>query len=781
MVDPDAAAVVFDGTTLFYRELDTRSDRLARLLIRRGVGPESVVALAVARSLESVTATWAVAKTGAAFVPVDPNYPADRIEHMLTDSGAVVGITTTAHRDTLSASTEWVVLDTDDTRARLRNEPAGSVTDTERLRPLRLEDPAYLIYTSGSTGTPKGVVVSHRGLANFAAEQRTRFGVTPHSRTLHFSSPSFDASILELLLAIGAGATMVVAPSSVLGGDELRELLRVHDVTHAFVTPAALASVDPSGLHRLECVVTGGEACPPELVAQWAPGRRMFNAYGPTESTVVASVSEPLAVGVPVTIGRPPMGTSVVVLDSRLQPVPVGVPGELYILGTGLARGYHDRPGVTGERFVANPFGPPASRMYRTGDLVRWNGSGQLEYLGRTDFQVKIRGFRIELGEIESALRRYPGVARAVVAVDGSGPASRLAGYVVPEDGAELDPAAVTAFVGTFLASYMVPSAVMVLDALPLGPAGKIDRKALPAPDFGALVSAGRAPQTERERLLANLFAEVLGLDSVGVDDSFFALGGDSIMSIQLVSRAKTAGLHFSPRDVFDHKTVAALATVAQAGAEAAVLAELDGGGIGDVPLLPVARWLQRRGGHHDRFSQAALLTAPAGLDEATLAGALQAVIDRHDMLRARIRPGEHRMTVPAPGSVYAEWLVRRVQVDAPPGTDAFADVVRAELDAAEDRLDPAAGEMVQVVWLDSRGDGGRLLIVVHHLVVDGVSWRILVPDLATAWAQLTAGTTRTWRRSARRCVGGRTGSWTPPRSAGTNSTAGGRCSRATT
>ncbi|MCL2535787.1 MAG: condensation domain-containing protein, partial [Nocardiaceae bacterium] len=269
---------------------------------------------------------------------------------------------------------------------------------------------------------------------------------------------------------------------------------------------------------------------------------------------------------------------------------------------------------------------------------------------------------------------------------------------------------------------------------------GKIDRKALPTPDFGARVSTGRAPRTEREQVLADLFAEVLGLDSVGVDDSFFALGGDSIMSIQLVSRAKASGLHFSPRDVFDHKTVQALASVAQAGAEATVLAELDGGGVGDVPLLPVARWLLGRGGHHDRFSQAALLTAPAGLDEATLVGALQAVLDRHDMLRARIRPGEHRMTAPAPGSVYAEWLIRRVEVDPVPGTDAFADVVRAELDAAEDRLDPAAGEMVQLVWLDSRTAGGRLLIVVHHLVVDGVSWRILVPDLATAWAQITAG-----------------------------------------
>ncbi|MCL2535795.1 MAG: amino acid adenylation domain-containing protein, partial [Nocardiaceae bacterium] len=572
VVDPDAAAVVFDGTTVSYRDLDTRSDRLARMLIGRGVGPESVVALALARSIESVTATWAVAKTGAAFVPVDPNYPADRIEHMLTDSGAVVGITTTAHRDMLPESAPWVVLDDEETRGRIRQEAAGAVTDTDRVRPLFLDDPAYLIYTSGSTGTPKGVTVTHRGLANFAAEERTRFGVTPRSRTLHFSSPSFDASILELLLAIGAGATMVVAPSGILGGDELRDLLREHRVTHAFVTPAALASVDPSALPDVECVVTGGEACPPELVAQWAPGRRMFNAYGPTESTVVASVSEPLAVGVPVTIGRPPMGTSVVVLDARLHPVPVGVPGELYILGTALARGYHDRPGTTGERFVANPFGAPGTRMYRTGDLVRWNGSGQLEYLGRTDFQVKIRGFRIELGEIESALRRHPGVARAVVAVDGSGPASRLVGYVVPDDdtdAAELDPAEITAFVGTFLASYMVPAAVMVLDALPIGPAGKIDRKALPTPDFGARVSTGRAPRTERERVLADLFAEVLGLDSVGVDDSFFALGGDSIMSIQLVSRAKASGLHFSPRDVFDHKTVQALASVAQAGAEA--------------------------------------------------------------------------------------------------------------------------------------------------------------------------------------------------------------------
>ncbi|WP_124396555.1 non-ribosomal peptide synthetase, partial [Rhodococcus wratislaviensis] len=735
--DPEATALVFAGSAVRYADLDRRSNRLARMLIERGVGPESVVALCVPRSVESIVAVWAIAKSGAAFLPVDPNHPPARIEYMLTDSGAVYGLTGSAQRGALPDVVPWLVLDAPGIEDDLSHFPASAITDDERLSPIRADNPAYLIYTSGSTGTPKGVITTHRGLAAFAAQERETFGTTPESRTLHFASPSFDASVLELLLAIGAAATMVIAPPSVYGGAELAQLLETERVTHCFVTPAALASVDPAGLTALECVVTGGEACPPELVARWAPGRRMFNAYGPTEATVVSSISDQLVPGDPVTIGTPTLGFAETVLDSRLHPVPAGVAGELYLAGPALARGYRRRYPLTAERFVADPFGPPGSRIYRTGDRARWLADGQLEYLGRTDSQVKIRGFRIELGEVESALLTHDSVAHAAASVwnaDGGG--DRLIGYVVPELGAAIDSRAVLDFVGGRLASYMVPAALMVLDSLPLTVHGKIDRTALPAPDFTG--SGSRPPQTETEELLAGLFEDVLGLDSVGADDSFFSLGGDSILSIQLVARARAAGVILSPRDVFDHRTVAGLAAAARFDHDGTALGELPGAGVGPLPLTPVARWMfERSGGRLDRFSQALLLATPAGLTHEVLVGAVEAVLDRHDMLRARV--SADGMDVLPAGSAPAD--IRRVPVDAVQGED-FTALAGAELEAAADHLDPAAARMVRVVWFDVPDDVGRLLVVVHHLVVDGVSWRILVADLVSAAGRLQAGLT---------------------------------------
>ncbi|MEN0135573.1 MAG: condensation domain-containing protein, partial [Rhodococcus sp. (in: high G+C Gram-positive bacteria)] len=495
----------------------------------------------------------------------------------------------------------------------------------------------------------------------------------------------------------------------------------------------------------VHCVVTGGEACPPDLVDRWAPGRTMFDANGPTESTVVSSISSPLAPGGPVTIGAPALGFAEAVLDARLHPVPAGVAGELYLAGPALARGYSGRHALTAERFVANPFGPPGSRMYRTGDLVRWTADGQLDYLGRTDFQVKIRGFRIELGEVESALLAHENVAAAVADVrrDGhSGP--RLIGYVVPEPGAPVDPGEVLQFAGTRLASYMVPAAVLVIAALPVTVHGKIDRKALPEPDFGVGVTDSRPPRTETEALLAGLFRDVLGLASVGVDDSFFALGGDSIMSIQLVARAKAAGLILSPRDVFERRTVAGLAEVAHhERADAVVLEELPGGGVGPVPLTPVVAWmLERSGGRLERFSQSVPVTAPRGLTREDLAAAVDAVLDRHDMLRARLaadEEGRWAMTVLPTGSVPADALIHRVPVTSFDDRD-FAAVARAELNAAADRLDPASASMLQVLWFDGPDGQGRLLPVAHHLVIDGVSWRILIADLAAAHARVAEG-----------------------------------------
>ncbi|TQC38943.1 amino acid adenylation domain-containing protein, partial [Rhodococcus sp. WS4] len=577
-VDPDATAVRFDGRSISYRELDEQSSRLARLLIERGIGPEDVVAVAVPRSVESVVAVWAVAKAGAAFMPVDPRYPVDRVLHMVTDSTAVVGITTTTERGDLPDAVFWIAIDD---LPLVEGVSGDTVADSDRVRGLLPQHPAYVIYTSGSTGRPKGVVVTHSGLANFAAEQVQRFGLSPSSRTLHFASPSFDASVLEFMLAFAAGSTMVIAPPLVFGGAELSELLAGELVSHAFVTPAALASVDPAGLDELEVVVVGGEACSSELVSRWAPGRRLFNAYGPTEATVASNISDALIPALPVTIGRPIRGVSAFVLDSRLNPVPKGVAGELYLAGDALARGYRGRPELTAERFVANPLGEAGSRLYRTGDVVRWTSGLNLEYVGRSDFQVKVRGFRIELGEIDAAMVAHPSVDFAVtVGRELPSGATALVSYVLPVVDEGIDTAGLLEFVGRTLPSYMVPSAVVVLDEIPLSASGKLDRTALPEPVFEPKVF--KAPTTGTEHLIAEVFADVLGLEHVGADESFFALGGDSIVSIQLVSRAKARGVVFSPRDVFERKTVAGLAEVAvltEDAGDAVVLEELPGGG----------------------------------------------------------------------------------------------------------------------------------------------------------------------------------------------------------
>ncbi|MEV0252350.1 amino acid adenylation domain-containing protein [Nocardia sp. NPDC050712] len=737
-INPFAPAVVSGNTTLAYGELDERSNRLARLLIRAGIGAEDLVAVAIPRSAESVFAAWAVSKTGAAFVPVDPTYPADRIAHMVTDSGSALGITVASVRDDLPDTVRWLVLEDLETEHLDR----APITDADRVRPLRPAHPAYVIYTSGSTGVPKGVLVTHAGLANFSVEQLERYHLDSDSRALHFASPSFDASILEFLLAIVRGGTLVIAPPRMYGGEELYELIRKECVTHAFITPSALATFDPAGLDSFRAVVAGGEACPPELVAKWAaalPDCAFHNGYGPTETTIMTNISDPLTPGATVTIGGPIRGMQSLILDGGLRPVPAGVAGELYLSGIQLARGYHARPGLTAERFVANPY-VAGERMYRTGDVVRWTATGEVEYVGRSDFQVKIRGFRIELGEIDAALASFDTVDFAVtVGHKNAAGAASLVSYVVATPGRSIDTAALTAHVEERLPAYMVPSSIMVLAAVPLTPVGKLDRKALPEPVFATTVS--REPIGDIEARLAALFAQVLGLEQVGVDDSFFAVGGDSILSIQLVSRAKAAGIVFSPRDVFEQRTVAGLAQVASQAAEAVVLEELPGGGIGEVPLTPVlAEYL--RHGAFDRFFQSMMLGLPEDIDEAGLVATIAAVIDHHDVLRSRVRHvnGQWTFETLPVGALQMADLITRTDVPADVSDEDLQWIAREAMEATVSELDPGAAKMLAFTWLHRPDARDLLVVAAHHYAIDGVSWRIVIPDLAVAWSQRLAG-----------------------------------------
>ena len=730
---PDAVAVVFGEEALRYGDLERRANRLAHHLRALGVGPEVVVGLCLPRSLDLVVGLLGILKAGGVYLPLDPDYPAERLAFMLTDAAAPVLVTREALLERLPAYGARIVrLDGD--AAAIAGRPASAPAIS-----LAPENSAYIIYTSGSTGTPKGVAVAHGGIPNLAAAQIERFAIAASSRVLQFASPGFDAAIWEMCSSFVAGAALVMCADE-RGGEALAELVRRQGVTHATLPPVVLADLPAVGLATL---VVAGEACAAAVAERWAAGRRLINAYGPTETTVCATMSAPLSgTDAVVPIGGPISNTQVYVLDGGLEPVAVGVIGELYVAGVGLARGYVGRAGLTAERFVADPFGPPGRRMYRTGDLARWRPDGVLEFAGRSDDQVKVRGFRIEPGEIAAALLRQGGVAQAAVVAreDAGAGGKRLVGYVVAAAGRGLEPERLRAALAAELPDHMVPGAIVVLEALPLTANGKLDRRALPAPDLTPAVVRG--PRNPVEEVLCGLYAEVLGLARVGIDDNFFALGGDSIMSIQLVNRARKAGLEITPRAVFQHQAVAALAAVARLIEMPQDVRDV---ATGAAPLTPIMAWLQARGGPIGRFHQAMLLRVPAGIGEDVLAGALAAVLDHHDALRLRLVTGgaagaDWSLEILPPGAVVAGEVLRRVAVAGLTG-DALSAAMSAAADAAVARLSPQAGRVVEAVWFDGGGAAeGRLLLVIHHLAVDGVSWRILVPDLAAAYAALEGG-----------------------------------------
>ncbi|WP_246632551.1 non-ribosomal peptide synthetase [Pseudonocardia nigra] len=727
---PGAVAVVDGDRSVTYAELDAMAGTIAGRLAQHGVACEDVVGVAVPRSVEMVATVLAVSRLGAAYLPLDLIHPADRLAYMVTDSGARLVVTTVSEREAVPPDVPLLVLDEEHGAA----EPVPPAA-------VGLHEAAYVIYTSGSTGRPKGVVVPHEGIASLVATAVDRMGVQASSRMLQFASVGFDVAVFELAMALCTGASLVLVPDDLRVADPvLTAFLAEQAITHMILPPSLVTALPPEcELPAGAVVLVGTEAVPPDLVRRWAGHLRLFGAYGLTEATVNSTLwpARPDHEG-PVPIGRPDPNTTTYVLDAALRPVPPGVVGELYVGGRGLARGYRGRPGLTAQRFVACPWAM-GQRMYRTGDRVRWrrepDGALSLDFLGRADDQVKIRGMRVEPGEIEAALARAPGVRQAAVVVD-RGAVVRLVGYAV---GDGLDPAVLRAELAGQLPEHMVPAAVVVLDGpLPLTPNGKLDRRALPAPALPA--GTGRAPATPAEELLCRLYAEVLGLPAVGVDDDFFALGGDSIVSIQLVRRARAEGVVITPRAVFRLRTPARLAATAAAPDPVAAPDE----GTGRSAVLPIVDWVRERGGPLEGYNQSVLLQVPAELRQDDLVAALDALVRRHDALRARLVRDGDVWSLDVPRNVRrpaAGWTARVDVAGLDPAR--LRATIAAEAVAARARLDPDDGVLVQAVWFDAGpGVPGRLLLVVHHVVVDWVSWSVLVPDLEAGWHAVAAGRT---------------------------------------
>ncbi|MFD6293001.1 amino acid adenylation domain-containing protein, partial [Streptomyces sp. NPDC060205] len=560
---PDAVAVVCGEAFLKYGDLLARANRLAHHLRAVGAGADTVVALCLPRGIDMVVAALAVWQAGAAYLPLDPEYPDERLEFMLADSGAKVLVCAGTTAEGLGAETV-IRLDEPAVVAALAELPASAPEVTTYPDQL-----AYVIYTSGSTGRPKGVQVAHRGVVNLALAQARVFGVGEGDGVLQFAPFGFDAAVSEVVVTLATGGRLVVATGQERGEPRaLAALVREKDVRVATLPPSLLSVLEPADLAGLRTLVTAGERLEETAAARWRREYRLLNAYGPTEATVCASMAvlDPDGEGVP-SIGAPMANTRAYVLDDQLRPVPVGVAGELHIAGTGVARGYLDRSALSAERFIADPFAADGSRMYRSGDRVRSLPGGELEFLGRADDQVKLRGFRVEPGEIVSALATHPAVRTAAVTPFGTGNEQRLVAYVVPQSQAEGIPAVgdLRDHLQQSLPTYMIPSAFVELTDLPLTPNGKLDRAALPDPDRAWVGVAGEfvAPRSEVERVLAGVWAQVLGVERVGVEDNFFELGGDSIVSIRVVARARELGVHVSVAQLFDHQTVAGLALVA--------------------------------------------------------------------------------------------------------------------------------------------------------------------------------------------------------------------------
>ncbi|KAB8314800.1 amino acid adenylation domain-containing protein [Tolypothrix campylonemoides VB511288] len=740
---PFAVAVVFEEEQLTYLELNTRANQLAHYLQSLGVKPEVLVGICVERSIEMVVGLLGILKAGGAYVPLDPNYPQERLSYMLEDSGVQVLLTQQELLSSLPSHTARVVcLDTDWAEIEQHEEEnldAG----------VKSDNLAYVIYTSGSTGKPKGVAIEHHSLCNLAQAQRNLFDVQPTSRVLQFASISFDASVSEIFMAVTTGAILILAKAtSLMPGEDLKQILHESCVTHVTLPPSALSVLPTDELPALGQMIVAGEACPLELVNQWSVGRRFFNAYGPTESTVCATIADLSNGFEKMTIGRPIANTQIYILDKYLQPVPIGVPGELYIGGDGLARGYLNRPQLTQEKFIPNPFNNSKSeRLYKTGDLARYRSDGNIEFLGRIDNQVKIRGFRIELSEIEAVLNTHPQIEQAVVIAKEDIPGNkRLVAYVVSSD-ESLTIYQIREFLKQKLPEYMVPSAFVTLDTLKLTPNGKVDRFALPAPD-GEITREHEyvPPRTPSEEIIANIFAVVLGVQNVGIHDNFFTLGGHSLLATQLISRLRVAlEVEIPLRTIFESPTVTQLdQTITQLRQNDRRLSLPPIEPLTHNSQIPLS-WAQERlwflnqlEGPSSTYNMPGAIRVSGQLDINAFQQALSEIVRRHEVLRTRFQSlNGTPIQVIHPEATININLVDLQQYSA--GERETLLYQKAQTEAITP-FELEIAPLIRCSLLQLSATEYVLLVTMHHIVSDGWSIGVFIQELSALYPAFCAG-----------------------------------------
>ena len=744
---PDAVAVVFEEQQLTYDELNCRANQLAEYLRSLGVSADVLVGLCVERSLEMIVGLLAILKAGGAYVPLDPEYPQERLSFILEDAQVKVLLTQQSLLDKLQSHQAQVVcLDQVWEKIVQNNQdnPTSGVTAFHL---------ANVIYTSGSTGKPKGVMVEHKGLCNLAQAQMQTFGLHSDSRVLQFASFSFDASIWEVVMALGSGATLYLGTKdSLLPGMPLIERLRNYCITHVTLPPSALAVLPTEELPALQTIIVGGEACSAELIKQWSVGRNFFNAYGPTEASVCATVAKCTDADQKISIGRPIANAQIYILDSHLQPVPVGVPGELHIGGAGLARGYFNRPELTQEKFIPNPF--DNSKLYKTGDLARYLPDGNIEYLGRIDNQVKVRGFRIELGEIEAVLSQHEDVQISCVIVREDTPgetctersrSKQLVAYIVPQKDVTLTTSELRQFIGNKLPSYMIPQAFVILESLPITPNGKIDRRALPAPDLHSeIADKFVAPRNPIEEKLALIWTQVLRLEQVGIDDNFFELGGHSLLATQVISRLQEAfGISLPLRYIFESPTVAQLSEVISSQLET-------GSGLTVPAMTPVERdrdiplsWAQERlwfmnqlEGESSAYTIDFTMRLVGNLNVCALEQAFAAIAQRHEPLRTQFKIKDNKPVQ----AIAPSMTITLPVVDLQNETDPIKQVEQLVKEEVCKPFDLANGSVLRVKLWQVAPDEYVLLLAIHHIAADGWSIGILIGEVSAYYQAFAIG-----------------------------------------